>query len=77
MILAPVKLIFAVRVVSFLDNQRRHTAVDWLFTSLVIHVEGGQNLFAALPPSLLRSGADRGGIVSLHIPALSVTEPGD
>lgn len=61
----------------YLEKERRDTAVDCVFTSLVIHVEGGQNLFAALPPSLLLSGADRDGIVSLHIPALSVTEPGD
>lgn len=34
-----------------------------MFTSPVTHVERGQNLVAALPPSRLLSGADRDGIV--------------
>lgn len=40
-----------------------------MFTSVVIHVERGQNLVAALPPSLLLSGADRDGIVCLSVHA--------
>lgn len=48
-----------------------------MFTSLVIHVERGQGLVAALPPSLLLLGADSDGIVCLSIPALSVTWSGD
>lgn len=34
-----------------------------MFTCLVTHVERGQKLVAALPPSPLLSGADRDGIV--------------
>ncbi len=48
-----------------------------MFTSLVIHVVRGQKLAAALPPSLLLSGADRDAIVCLSTPALSLTGPGD
>lgn len=48
-----------------------------MFTSLVIHVERGQNLVAVSPPSLLLAAADRDAIVRLSVPASSATGPGD
>lgn len=53
---AAIMFVFIVTV-QFLEWERG------VFTSLVTHVERGQNLVAALPPSPLLSRADRDGII--------------